>query len=54
VLQVTKRGVYSAGLFIPLRYMHSQVEIINLKDVYRASKLMSYLALKEQLLTERE
>ncbi len=54
VLQVAKRGVYSAGLFIPLRYMHSQVEIINLKDVYRASKLMSYLALKEELLTEGE
>jgi len=50
VLQVTKRGVYSAGLFIPLRYMHSQVEIINLKDAYRAAKLMLCLAVNENLL----
>jgi putative aminopeptidase FrvX len=51
VLQVIKRGVYSAGLFIPLRYMHSQVEMINLKDAYRAAKLMLCLALKENLLS---
>ncbi len=49
-LQITKRGVYTAGLFIPLRYMHSQVEIIDVKDIYRASKLMTHLAAQEDIL----
>jgi putative aminopeptidase FrvX len=43
-LQVARRGVYTAGVSIPLRYMHSQTEVISLMDVYRASKLMAHLA----------
>jgi endoglucanase len=49
VLQTTKRGVYTAGVFIPLRYMHSQVEIINMRDVYRASKLLMHLSFEEHI-----
>lgn len=41
--QITKQGVYTAEISVPLRYMHSPVEIINLKDVYRASKLVMHL-----------
>jgi putative aminopeptidase FrvX len=50
-LQITKRGIYTAGISIPLRYMHSPVEVINLKDVYRASKLMMHLAMEEDLIS---
>jgi endoglucanase len=49
-LQITKRGVYTAGLYIPLRYMHSPVEIIDARDIYRASKLMVHLAAQEDIL----
>jgi len=51
-LQIARRGIYTAGLSIPLRYMHSPVEIINVKDVYRASKLMLHLALEEKILAD--
>ena len=47
VIQTAKRGVYTGGISVPLRYMHSQTEIINLKDVYRASKLLALLAMEE-------
>lgn len=47
VIQTSKRGVYTGGISVPLRYMHSQAEIINLKDVYRASKLLALLAMEE-------
>ncbi|MCK5094048.1 MAG: M42 family peptidase, partial [Spirochaetes bacterium] len=50
-LQITKQGVYTAGLSIPLRYMHSPVEIIDLKDIYRASKLMMYLTADKSPIT---
>jgi putative aminopeptidase FrvX len=48
-LQIARKGVYTAGISIPLRYMHSPVEVINMKDVYRGSKLMHYLTLEENL-----
>jgi endoglucanase len=51
-LQITRSGVYTAGLYIPLRYMHSPVEIICVKDVYRAAKLLTQLSLQEDLLGE--
>jgi putative aminopeptidase FrvX len=50
-LQITKRGVYTAGIYVPLRYMHSPVEVINVKDVYRASKLMLYLTFEKNILS---
>lgn len=53
-LQITKQGVYTAGLSIPLRYMHSPVEIINLKDIYRASKLMVCLTADKSPITAQE
>jgi endoglucanase len=49
ITQITKSGIFSALISIPLRYMHTQVEIINLKDIYRASKIMYYLSLKEKI-----
>ena len=48
-LQVSRTGVYTAGLFIPLRYMHSPVEVVDVKDVYRASKLLVLLSQESNL-----
>ncbi len=53
-LQITKLGVYTAGISIPLRYMHSPGEIINLKDIYRASRLMLHLSVEESLLDRED
>jgi endoglucanase len=50
ILQITKRGVYTAGISIPLRYMHSPGEIINIKDIYRASRLMLHLSVEKSLI----
>lgn len=52
-LQVTKWGVFTAGVYIPLRYMHSQVEVIQVKDVYRAAKLLVLLSQEENFLGEQ-
>jgi endoglucanase len=49
VLQITKRGVYTAGVYVPLRYMHSQVEVVSMRDAYRASKLLMHLSLEEDI-----
>jgi putative aminopeptidase FrvX len=51
-LQVSRTGVYTAGISIPLRYMHSPVEVINVKDVYRASKLLVLISQEAALLGE--
>jgi putative aminopeptidase FrvX len=51
VLQITKQGVYTAGISIPLRYMHSPGEIINIKDIYRASRLMTHLSAERSILS---
>jgi endoglucanase len=52
-LQVAKRGVFTAGVYIPLRYMHSQVEVIQVKDAYRAAKLMMLLSQEENMCGEQ-
>jgi len=52
VIQISRKGVRTALIGIPLRYMHSQVEIINMKDLYRAAKLYSYIAASEELLAK--
>jgi len=44
--------VYTAGLYVPLRYMHSPVEIINVKDMYRASRLLVLLSQEQDLFGE--
>jgi len=54
VTQVSRSGVFSALISIPLRYMHTQVEIINLKDIYRASKLMADFVNQENVIPENE
>jgi endoglucanase len=41
VIQLTKSGVATALISIPSRYMHTQVEMVDLKDVENAVKLLS-------------
>ena len=41
VIQLTKGGVAAGLVSIPNRYMHTQVELINLKDLENTSKLLS-------------
>ena len=41
--QVTAYGIPSMVLSIPLRYMHTPVEVVNLKDVERAGRLLAEL-----------
>ena len=52
-LQITNRGVFTAGVYVPLRYMHSQVEVIQVKDVYRAAKLLVLLSQEEKMCGEQ-
>jgi endoglucanase len=39
-LQVTQAGIPTMVVSIPLRYMHSPVEVIHLKDVKRTGRLL--------------
>ena len=39
--QVTAEGIPSAAIGIPLRYMHTPVEIVALKDIQRAGRLLA-------------
>lgn len=45
-IAISKTGVKTALLSIPLRYMHTQVEVINLDDVKNTAKLLSSYILK--------
>ena len=40
-IQVTREGIPTALLSIPLRYMHTSVETVSLKDVERTGRLMA-------------
>ncbi len=40
-IQVTREGIPTALLLIPLRYMHTSVETLSLKDVERTGRLMA-------------
>lgn len=40
-IQVTRAGIPTALLSIPLRYMHTSVETISMKDVKRSGKLLA-------------
>lgn len=42
-MQVTGRGVKTALLSIPCRYMHTPNEIVSLVDVNEGVKLLTYL-----------
>jgi endoglucanase len=40
-IQVTREGIPTALISIPLRYMHTSVETVSLKDVERTGRLMA-------------
>jgi len=40
-IQVTRQGIPTALLSIPLRYMHTPVEVISVRDVERTGRLMA-------------
>jgi len=40
-MQVTAEGIPSMVLGIPLRYMHTPVEVVSLKDIQRAGRLLA-------------
>jgi endoglucanase len=41
-IQVSREGIPVALLGVPLRYMHSPVETVNVKDVERVGRLMAH------------
>jgi endoglucanase len=43
-LQVAREGIPTMVLSIPLRYMHTPVEVISIKDIERAGRLMAEFA----------
>ena len=40
-MQVATEGIPTMAIFIPLRYMHTPVEVVALKDIQRAAHLVS-------------
>lgn len=40
-IQVTREGIPTCLLSIPIRYMHTVVETVNLKDITRTGRLMA-------------
>jgi len=46
VIQLTKAGVVTGLVSIPLRYMHTPVEIVDLEDLVNASKLLAGFILR--------
>jgi putative aminopeptidase FrvX len=42
-LQIARAGIPTAVISIPLRYMHTVVEMVSLKDILRAGRLMTEL-----------
>jgi putative aminopeptidase FrvX len=45
-LHLSRAGVPTGGVWIPLRYMHSPVELVQLDDVEAAAKLIAAFALR--------
>jgi endoglucanase len=43
-MQVTAEGIPTMVLGIPLRYMHTPVEVVSLKDIARAGRLLAEFA----------
>jgi tetrahedral aminopeptidase len=43
-IQVTAEGIPTVVIYIPLRYMHTPVEVVSLKDIRRAGRLLAELA----------
>ena len=44
VIQISREGIPSALLSIPLRYMHSTVEMLNIDDLVLTGRLLGYFA----------
>ena len=45
-MHFSRAGVPVGGISIPLRYMHSPVELVQLDDVYAAARLIAATALR--------
>ena len=43
-MQVAAEGIPTMVLYIPLRYMHTPVEMVSLKDIHRAGRLLAEFA----------
>ena len=41
-IQVTREGIPTALLSIPLRYMHQPVETLDIRDVERGARLLAH------------
>jgi putative aminopeptidase FrvX len=41
VIQVTAEGIPNEVLGIPLRYMHTSVELVSVNDILRAGRLLA-------------
>lgn len=42
VIQLTREGIPTLCLSIPLRYMHTSVEVVNIKDIENTAKLLAF------------
>lgn len=45
-IQLAREGVPSALISVPLRYMHTSVELVHARDIIQAGRLIAYLMLK--------
>lgn len=45
-IQLAREGVPSALISVPLRYMHTSVELVHARDIVQAGRLIAYLMLK--------
>jgi endoglucanase len=43
-MQITREGIPALVLSIPLRYMHTSVEVLDLKDVSYTAKLLAFFS----------
>jgi endoglucanase len=43
-MQITREGIPALVLSIPLRYMHTSVEVLDLKDVSQTAKLLAFFS----------
>lgn len=41
-IQITRQGIPTLCLSIPLRYMHTSVEVVDMKDIKNTGKLLAY------------
>jgi endoglucanase len=46
VIQLSRAGVATALMSVPVRYMHTPVEVLSLKDLEAAVKLLSAFVLE--------